>query len=298
MQAHTKLSSRLFGGFVLLLWAAFLAAAPPPTEQQAFTYTLHGEVIQDPYLWLEGSDAPEIAALDIELDERVSVWTDAQNSYTRGILDGLDGRVALEGELTELLSLDSYGIPRVAGEWLFYTLRHGDQAQPVLYAMAADGGATKVLVDVNALDETGLLALDWYRPSPDGRHVAFGTYEAGDEQTMAFVLETDSGEWLADQIGGRVDPVDWLDDNEQFIVRRLSEAENPYSGQITLHRLGRDSNDDPVLFEQYTDGELATTWGPYPIVSRDGRWLVVIYFTGTDSNDVWFYDLDHWHETG
>jgi prolyl oligopeptidase len=53
-----------------------------------------------------------------------------------------------------------------------------------------------------------------------------------------------------------------------------------------------------VLFDQYTDGELATTWGPYPIVSRDGRWLVITYFTGTDSNDVWAYDLDRWRETG
>ncbi|MDH3509194.1 MAG: prolyl oligopeptidase family serine peptidase, partial [Gammaproteobacteria bacterium] len=44
--------------------------------------------------------------------------------------------------------------------------------------------------------------------------------------------------------------------------------------------------------------ELATTWGPYPIVSRDGRWLVVYYFTGTDSNDVWFYDLEQWRRTG
>ncbi|MEE8542769.1 MAG: prolyl oligopeptidase family serine peptidase, partial [Gammaproteobacteria bacterium] len=273
-------------------------AAPPPTEQQAFSYTLHGETIEDPYLWLEGSDAPEIDGEDAELDARVSVWTDAQNAYTRSVLDTLAGRAALEAELTELLSLEAYGIPRVAGDWLFYTLRRGDQPQPVLYAAHADNDAPKVLLDVNTLDAAGLLALDWYRPSPNGHYVAFGTYHAGDEQTTAFVLRTDSGEWLEDRIDGRVDAVDWLDDNEHFIVRRLSEADNPYSGQITLHRLGRDAGEDPVLFEQYTEGELATTWGPYPIVSPDGRWLVVIYFTGTDSNDVWFYDLDRWRQTG
>jgi prolyl oligopeptidase len=275
-----------------------VSAAPPPTEQQAFTYTLHGETIEDPYLWLEGSDAPEIEDEDEALDARVSDWTDAQNTYTRAVLDELDGRAALEAELTELLSLEAYGIPRVAGDWLFYTLRRGDQPQPVLYAAHADGDGPKVLLDVNTLDEAGLLALDWYRPSPNGHYVAFGTYHAGDEQTTAFVLQTDSGEWLDDRISGRVDAVDWLDDNEQFIVRRLSAADNPYSGQITLHRLGRDAGEDPILFEQYTEGALATTWGPYPIVSWDGHWLVVIYFTGTDSNDVWFYDLDRWRRTG
>src|SRR5690606_9568495 len=58
------------------------------------------------------------------------------------------------------------------------------------------------------------------------------------------------------------------------------------------------ASEDPVLFEQYTEGELATTWGPYPIVSEDGRWLVVQYYTGTDSNDLWYYDLENWRETG
>jgi len=272
-------------------------AAPPATEQRSFSYELHGQTLTDPYLWLEGSDAPE-AGDDPELDAQVGDWTDQQNAYTRATLDGLDGRAAIEAELTQLLSLDAYGTPRMAGEWLFYTLRRGSQAQPVLYVEPESGGEARVLLDVNALDETGLLALAWYRPSPDGRFVAFGTYRAGDEQAVAQVLETATGEWLADEIDGRVGAVDWLDDSRHFIVRRLSEAGNPYSGQITLHRVGRHPSTDPVLFEQYTEGDLATTWGPYPIVSGDGRWLVVYYFTGTDSNDVWFYDLDAWRATG
>ena len=296
---RTMLTNKPFLTLVLsmsLVPQAF--SAPPSTDEREFRYTVGGAVIGDPYLWLEGSDAPELEQPDSELDAQVSAWTDAQNAYTRGVLDGLDGRNAIEAELTALLSLDSYGIPKVAGDWLFYTLRRGDQAQPVLYATHTPSEETRALVDVNALDASGLLALDWYRPSPDGRYVAYGTYEAGDELTTAYVLETESGEMLPDRIGGRVDPVDWLDDSEHFVVRTLSDGQNPYSGRILLHQLGRAEADDPILFDQYTEGELATTWGPYPIVSRDGRWLVIIYFTGTDSNDVWFYDLDVWRENG
>ena len=282
----------------LMTMTTSVDAAPPDTERRLFSYELHGQTLTDPYLWLEGSDAPEIQGEDAELEAEVSAWTDAQNAHTREMLDSLDGRTSIEAELTELLSLDTYGTPRMAGEWLFYTRRGGSQAQPVLYVEPEGGGEARVLLDVNALDATGLLALAWYRPSPDGRYVAFGTYRAGDEQAVAQILETATGEWLADEIDGRVGAVDWLDDSRHFVVRRLSEAGNPYSGQITLHRVGRHASRDPVLFEQYTEGELATTWGPYPIVSRDGRWLVVYYFTGTDSNDVWFYDLEHWRRTG
>jgi len=274
----------------LSLMTSIVSAAPPPTEQRMFRYELHGEAITDPYHWLEGSDAPEIAGEEPELDAQVSRWTDAQNGYTRQVLDGLAGRAAIEAELEQLLSLDAYGTPQMAGEWLFYTVRRGSQAQPVLY-VESEGAAARVLLDVNTLDPTGLLALAWYRPNADGSLVAFGTYQAGDEQTTAHILNTATGEWLADEIDGRVAAVDWLDDGRHFVVRRLSEPGNPYSGQITLHRVGRHPSQDPVLFDQYAEGPLATTWGPYPVVSRDGRWLVVIYFTGTDSNDVWYYDL-------
>lgn len=281
----------------LLIVSGLAGAAPPDTEREDSSYVLGGRTVEDPYLWLEGGDAPEVEP-GAALDQRISAWTEAQNGHTRAVLDALPGRAAVAHELEALLSLDSYGIPRMAGDWLFYSLRRGDQAQPVLYVQRGEAGEPRPLLDVNALDEDGLLALDWYRPSPDGRLVAFGVYRAGDENTTLHVLDTASGEWLADEIPGRVDPVDWLDDNERFVVRRLSDADNSYSGQILMHRLGRAPADDPVLFEQYTEGPLATTWGPYPIVSDDGRWLVIVYYTGTDSADVWYYDLEAWRETG
>ena len=278
--------------------ATAVHADVPETEQRPFRYRLHGQTIDDPYHWLEGSAAPEHAGEDAALDAAVGAWTDAQNAYTRSVLDVLPGRDAISTELEALLSLDSFGIPRMAGEWLFYTLRRGDQAQPVLYVQRDANDTPRVLLDVNALDTAGLTALAWYRPSLDGRYVAFGTYRAGDENTTARVLETATGRWLADEITGRVDAVDWLADGKRMLVRRLSDSANPYSGQVVLHTLGQALDEDPVLFEQYTEGELATTWGPYGIISEDGRWLVLAYYTGTDSNDLWFYDLDAWRATG
>ena len=54
----------------------------------------------------------------------------------------------------------------------------------------------------------------------------------------------------------------------------------------------------PCCSSSTPKGPLATTWGPYPIVDDDGRWLIVVYYTGTDSNDVWYYDLEQWRKTG
>jgi len=248
---------RLLSG--LILFATSLAmAAPPVTERRPFSYTLHGQRIEDPYHWLEGSAAPE-GTTDPALDADVARWTDEQNAHTRAVLDALPGRAIVSAELRELLSLDSWGIPREAGEWLFYSLRRGAEAQPVLYAQQGPSGERRELLNVNSLDAAGQLALAWYSPSRDGRRVAFGTYRAGDENTRCRVLETATGRWLDDEIEGRVDAVQWLDDGDHFVVRKLADARNPYSGQITLHKLGRAASEDPIRFEQYKDGPLATT---------------------------------------
>jgi prolyl oligopeptidase len=272
-------------------------SAPPVTVRQPFSYVLHGERIEDPYRWLEGGAAPE-AASDPALDAAVTRWTDEQNAYARSVLDALPGRATVSAELEALLSLPAWGTPQDAGNWLCFTLRSGNEAQAVLYVAHGQDGEPRELVNVNRLDPSGQLALAWYEPSRDGRYVAFGTYRAGDEKTICRVLETRTGEWLADEVAGRVDPVDWLDDGQHFVVRRLKDAANPYSGQITLHRLGRPPAEDAVLFEQYAEGPLATTWGPSPIVDPRGRWLIVAYYTGTDSNDLWCYDLDEWRRSG
>ena len=49
-------------------------AAPPATEQRPFSYELHGQTLTDPYLWLEGSDAPELQGEDAELDADSEHW--------------------------------------------------------------------------------------------------------------------------------------------------------------------------------------------------------------------------------
>lgn len=281
-----------------MLHRSLAPAAPPQTERRPFSYALHGQRIEDPYHWLEGSAAPEFAPADPALDAAVARWTDEQNAHARAVLDALPGRASVNAELERLLSLDAWGTPREAGEWLFYSLRRGAEAQPVLYVQQGLSGERRELLNVNRLDASGQLALAWYQPSLDGRYVAFGTYRAGDENTRCHVLETATGRWRGDEIEGRVASAEWLADGEHFVVRKLKDSRNPYSGQITLHRLGRAASEDPVLFEQYTEGPLATTWGPSPIVDERGRWLVVSYYTSTDANDLWFYDLERWRATG
>jgi len=53
----------------------------PATRVEPVTEELHGHTIVDPYRWLEDDESPETRA-----------WVDAQNAYTRRVLDASPSR--------------------------------------------------------------------------------------------------------------------------------------------------------------------------------------------------------------
>lgn len=300
---------------VLGLLSTSTLAAPPATEARPVTDTIHGVDLTDPYRWLEGDNSdPENMGL---LTEEVDAWTTLQNDYTRSVLDGLQpARAELEDRLRELMEVGSVGSPAMAGSRYFFSKREGTQAQSLIYVQEGMGdGASepRLLIDPNTLDDSGLLTISWFTPSQDGSRLAFGMYEAGDENSTLYLLDVDSGEWLSDVIPGKVSLSGWLPDNEHFVYRRLGDIEDPYSGEVRIHRVGRHWRHDPVLFDQageaaayaeqdgYTEADvrqLAATYGPFAAPSRDGRWLMGGYYTGTRSNDLWVADLDRYLRTG
>ena len=269
-------------------------AAPPPTEARPVTDVLHGESIVDPYRWLEG-DAKGA------LTPEVTAWTDAQLAYTRGVLDNLPGRKDVEARLRELMEVGSVGAPRMRGNRYFYGKREGNENQSRVFVRDGFDGKPRLLLDPNTLDAKGLVTIAWTEPDPAGKLLAFGMYRAGDENATLYVLDVDSGRWLADEIPGKVSSIDWLPDSSGFFYLNLENAKDPYSGQVKFHRFGSHPRQDVRLFRQYTKEEnakLATTYGPRFSASEDGRWGLLGYATGTSTNDLWAIDLDRWSRTG
>ncbi len=275
--------------FAASFHATTVASDPPPTRVDPVTDAYHGVEIVDKYRWLEPLESASDA---------VREWTDAQNAYTRATLDALPGREALEATLTEVMSLPSIGTPRMAGRYYFNTERRGDQNHGVLYVRTSPDGEPRELLNPNTLDESGLTSLDWYTPSQDGSMLAFGLSRAGDENSVLHLLDVESGEWRADEIPGKVRGVSWMPDGRSFFYQCLEDLDNPYSARIRHHVVGTHPREDRTLFSQYTEGPLATTWGPGAWTSADGRWMILIYYTSTRSNDIWAIDLDRWFRTG
>ncbi|MFN7941465.1 MAG: prolyl oligopeptidase family serine peptidase [Thermoanaerobaculia bacterium] len=274
-------------------------AKPPATRVDPVKESLHGAEIVDPYRWLEGddSDPKEMGKVTPE----VASWTDAQNAYTRSVLDNLPGRKELEARLQPLMEVGTVSAPAVRGNRYFFSKREGNQNQPVIFWREGYRGEDRVLIDPAKLDPSGLTTVPWTSPSEDGKLMAYGTYRAGDENTTLHLLEVDSGKPLALEIPSKVQSPDWLPDGSGFVYQNLKDAKDPYSGQILFHRMGTKPAEDALLDRQLTkeeDAKLATTWGPFASLSRDGHWLVMGYFTDTRSNDLWLADFDAYRKSG
>ena len=97
---------------------------PPPTASRPVEEVVHGVPLVDDYRWLEGSADPKSPGATTP---EVAAWTEAQNAYTRSVLDRLPGRKELEAKLRPLMEVGSVGLPRMRGDRYVYSKREGDE---------------------------------------------------------------------------------------------------------------------------------------------------------------------------
>src|SRR5260221_12686859 len=144
----------------------------PPTATGSGADDYHGEIIADPYRWLENTTAPESTA-----------WIAAQNALTRTVLAGAGDaeRAALTQLVTNLADYPKYGVPFERGGRWFQFRNSGLQDQPVLYVLDSPGDAGQPLLDPNTLSPDGTVAVSAAEVSEDGRLLAYSTGEGGSD---------------------------------------------------------------------------------------------------------------------
>jgi prolyl oligopeptidase len=256
----------------------------PRTAREDVIDDVHGAKIVDPYRWLEA-----------DATDRVREWTDQQNARTRAVLDPLPQRAAFARRLRELLSVGLLSTPRPIAGRIFHTRREGEQKQAVLYVRDAIGGPDRALIDPNALDRDGLVTLDWYYPSPDARLVAYGLSRGGDEMSTLHVIETATGNDLADRIPyTQRSTVAWVfSEGFYYTVHpapgTVAPGDENYYRRVRYHRLGDDPAKDELVFGEGRPKEdiLGVS------ASDDGRWILLSAFKGWARSDLYLLDRDH-----
>jgi prolyl oligopeptidase len=247
---------------------------------------LHGVSVADPYRWLEDGSSAETHA-----------WVEGQNAFTRATLDALPQRAAIHAQLDRLLTTGSVGTPTIRGQRHFYQRRDGRSDQPILVVRDTPSSPERTILDPNTLSTSGIVALDWWVPSRDGRLLAYGTSEGGTELSTLRVLDVDSLEHLPDEVipHTRAASVAWLPDATGFYYTRypepgsVPEGEEMYNRHAFFHVLGNDWHADEQVFGA---GRAREDW-PYVSLSESGRWLVVEVSQGWVRSELYLFDREH-----
>ncbi|HEX4943357.1 MAG TPA: prolyl oligopeptidase family serine peptidase [Usitatibacteraceae bacterium] len=240
-----------------------LPASPPVAPAREVRETLHGVEVIDPYRWLEDVKLPESQA-----------YFQAQDEYARKALARIPGRAALAERIRALSAAEvTVRSLALANGKVFYLKLAPGQETPVLYVREGFAGAERVLVDPTRFStEAARAAIDWFRPSPDGRLVAYGVSLGGTEDATLRVLEVRN----ARDTGVAIDRarfnagLSWHHDSRAFYYTRIPEggaedSAHRYAGiRLYRHVIGRPAGQDEVIFASGAGGARDVPEFAYP----------------------------------
>lgn len=252
----------------------FSKPKPPEARKSDCQDQLGGRRISDPYRWME-EDTPALRT-----------WLQAQHEYTLAQLSSLPVREKIRARLEQLMRTPATGAFTKAGTRYFFQQRLADQELSALYCQEGASGTPRLLLDPNELSSAGTIALADTHPSRDGSLIAYRLSESGSSCMSLHIMNVESRELLPDIIPGEVNPVAhawhtanrvaWLPDNKGFYYTRCPRAaprgEERFNHKLYLHHLGDDWREDTLVFGESLKREQT----PYPQLSSDGRYLVVL----------------------
>jgi prolyl oligopeptidase len=257
----------------LVLGRAGRAADPRPPDTRATETadTLHGVTVLDRYRWLEDQAAPETRA-----------WIDSENAYTRSVIDPLPGKERIERRLSELIKVDVVSVPFVRGGRFFYSKRAPDQEQAILYVRKGDGAA-EVLVDPHGLSAEHAISANFQDVSPDGRLLAYGVRQGGQDEIEVRFMDVDSRREVESLPKARYSGIAIAADKASAYYSRLT----PEGPRVYRHRIGSAQADEELFGKGY---------GPEKIIavdlSGDGRYLLVTVLHGSAALKTELYAQD------
>lgn len=250
---------------------------PAPPKPVAHEDRAFGVTIADEFRWMEAAGP--------SLDE----WIAAENAYARATLAALPGRAVLRDRIHELWTTGVAEDDEVLDQRAGRTLLIDWALDRPRLTVRDQAGDVRLLHDPLSPVEPGAQVVRAStRISPDGGHAAVGFVDRGQSSPRIRIVELSTGRWLpevltpplwADASGFYVA---WTDAEHLLWVRNprrtadLPDSEREYDGHLYLHRIGTTHEEDVAVFGTSLDDGIAARDTPYPAVSSDGRWWIVL----------------------
>jgi prolyl oligopeptidase len=251
------------------------------TKMGTVVEDFHGTKVRDPYRWLEDPNS-----------EETKEWGTAQNQKTNDYLNSVGNRSKIKSRMIKFWNYEKFSVPQKVGGRYFFFKNDGLQNQAVLYMQKGLEAEPEMIIDPNTFSEDGTVALMNISFSKDGKKIAYGVSASGSDWQEVRVRDTDTGRDYDEVIRWtKFRPIAWSIEHNGFFYSRFPEPgsvspedQNNYN-QVYWHTLGTAQSEDVIVYERPDAKEL----GFAPIVTDDGRYLILHVSLGTDWNNRIYY---------
>jgi prolyl oligopeptidase len=243
------------------------------------TTDFFGVTVADPYRPLEDIDSPETRA-----------WIAQQRTITDAYLAALPDRDAIRARLGEIANYERTGLPTHESGVFVVEKNSGLQNQGVVYTMTGEAGDPRVLLDPNALSESGTVALASGALSRDGRLYAYALQESGSDWQTWYVRDVATGRDLDDRLDwAKFSGASWSPDSSGFYYSRYDAPADPAKLDIVgnfqkvyYHTIGTSQTQDRLVYER-PDQPKMYVWGG---ATDDGAYLIFTETLGGVKNGL------------
>jgi prolyl oligopeptidase len=270
------------------LMAMPVANKPMVARIEPATDDYWGTKVTDNYRWMENSK-----------DRDWLPFLRTQNDHTRAMIDAIPGRKAL-GDRISALSGDAATTSKVvpAGDWLFYEQRPVGADNFKLFLRGPDG-TVRTLIDPTVMKVGDAhVSLDWWEPSFDGKHLAYGLSPAGSEASVLHIMEVATGTILPE----RIEKTDWgitgwlPDGSGFFYIAFVNERGTPQfylNSENRLHILGTDPKTDKLMVKrgQWPQIPMEETQAAFIATTEGSSSVLIAVFDSRTEKALWTANL-------
>lgn len=255
----------------------------PVTSKQIISDDYFGQIIEDPYRWLEDDRSDETAQ-----------WVASQNEVTFDYLAQIPYRADLRERLAKAQDYKKSSQPFVRGDYTYFYKNDGLQNHSILYRQK-EGQSIEVFLDPNTFSEDGTTSLGSVSFSKDYSLAAYSISEGGSDWRKIFVIDTETKQQLEVEItDAKFTGISWLG-NRGFYY---SSYDKPDGSQLSarteqhklyFHELGTEQASDKVIFGENNTEQHRYVSG---YTTEDDRYLIILGRESTSGNRLFYIDLN------
>lgn len=242
--------------FVLVLWGLHLLSCgkkqgddntlaapnyPSNRANEKANYTRWGEVISNPYRWLENIENPNVLN-----------WAQRQNKTTFDFVSQLPQRVALLEELEQLVVDKEYKKAKREGNFYFYTMAIDRPGQEIVYYTPVGEEKEKLFVNPQRFSGNENARFASLGVSPDNKYAAFSLQDPLSKKEKIFIKNLEQNLFLRDIITASYNTTIAWDNQGGFFYNKGFAPEfglDTVSHAVFYHIPGQNpSSDIPVFF--------------------------------------------------